>query len=78
MCDETELDRIDAIGTGPGQFARRQGQGDGIAVVGQLCGHTDGEFGIGHRQGGQLRADLLGQPLGRLPPDRAEINCGLA
>lgn len=29
MCDETELDRIDAIGTGPGQFARRQGQGDG-------------------------------------------------
>jgi hypothetical protein len=79
---KAELDLVDTVRAGADQLARRQrqcgvvfgGLGTSRAEVG---GHPYGEFGIGHRQPGQFRGDLLGQLLGCLAADLAEIDCGL-
>ena len=80
VCREAELNLVDAVAAGPGQLARRATSARGI-VGGcgrhEIGGHPDGEFGIGHRQPGQLRGYLFGQLLGRFALNFAEIDCGL-
>ncbi len=73
MRREAEFDQVDAVTTGAHPLTGRQGQRGGIVLVSHLDADDDREFGIGHRQSGQLGGDLLGQPLGRLGPRLAEL-----
>ena len=73
---EAELDLVGAVAAGPGQLASGQRKRRGIVLIGrEIGGHLDGEFGIGHRQAGQLRGHLFGQPFGRFAANLAEIGC---
>jgi hypothetical protein len=72
---ETELDVIDAVGSGPSQLARRQRERGCVIDGRNIEVHVDGELGVGHREPGQLGSDLPGQPFGGLAPDFAEVRC---